>query len=191
MTRTTIRAAFVAALLATSAMTMAPALAQRRRYFQPDETCPHHHGAAGGCGLSDDRPTVGEAAQRVDMRQVRARKRQADRLCPGREQQPVIGKRGTIGEADFAGCNIDSSHLRGETQVYILLFVEGGATQRHPVLRRGTGQKILGEIGPVDRQVGIVTQHDQAAGIAQIAQPLGSGEAGRPTASPVRRSKRA
>ena len=82
--------------------------AQRGRDLEPDEARADHDGPARRRGALDDRPAVGERAQREDVRLVGAGDRQANRLGAGREQQPVVRDRAPVGERDLARAHIDA-----------------------------------------------------------------------------------
>ena len=169
------------------------ARAQRGRDLEPDEARADHDRAARRLGALDDRPAIGERAQRVDMRLVGARDRQADRLGAGREQQPVVGDRAPVGEHDLARTRIDAGDVRLEPQIDAVLGIEAVRAQRHPILRRAAGEIVLGQVRPVDGRRIVVAQHDDAALIVLAPEHLGRREAGRAAADdhdPVRRSTR-
>ena len=83
--------AFERTLLGRDHMHLELARAQRGRDFEADEARADHHRAFGAVGGLDDRAAVGERAQRVHMRQVRARNGEPHRLGAGRKQQAVVG----------------------------------------------------------------------------------------------------
>ena len=95
--------------------------AQGRGNLEADEAGAQHDGAARGLGVLDDRPAIGERAQRVDMRLVGAGNGQADRFGSGRKQQPVVGNAAPVGEHDLARARIDAGGIRAEAQVDIVL----------------------------------------------------------------------
>ena len=72
--------------------------AQRRRGLEPDKARADHDRAPRAIGRGNDGAAIGERAQHVDMRLVRARYRQAHRLRAGRQQQAVVGDGLAAGE---------------------------------------------------------------------------------------------
>ena len=65
--------------------------AQRCRGLEPDKARADHDRAPRAIGQGNDGAGIGQRAQHVDMRLVRARYRQAHRLRAGRQQQAVVG----------------------------------------------------------------------------------------------------
>ena len=88
------------------------ARAQRRRDLEPDEAGTDHDRAARAVRRLDDRPAIGERAQRVDVRLVGARDRQPHRLGAGRQQQTVVGNIAAACEDDVARLGIDRERPR-------------------------------------------------------------------------------
>ena len=139
---------------------------------------PDHDRAARRLGEFDDGPAVGQAAQRVDVRLVGARDRQADRLGAGRQQQAVVGDLAAIGEDHLAGTRIDGGDVRLETKIDGVVGIEVVAAQRNPFLGRVAGEVILGEVRPIDGCYVIIAQHDDAALVVLPPQHFRSGETG-------------
>ena len=110
------------------------------------------------------------------MRGVGARDRQFHRLGASRQQQAVEGNPAAIGKRDLARARIDTGRMRLQPQVDAIVSVKTLRPQRDPVLGRGAGEIILGEIGPVDGSGVVVAEHDNAAAILLAAEHLGGGE---------------
>ena len=117
--------------------------AQRRRGLQPDKARADHDRAARAVGQGNDRAGIGQRAQHVNMRLVRARYRQPHRLRAGRQQQAVVGDGLAAGRDDMARVGVDRRDLGVEPQVDLRLGVEIIRPQRQPILRRAAGEIVF------------------------------------------------
>jgi hypothetical protein len=116
------------------------------------------------------------------MRLAGAGERQAHRLRPGCEQQPVIGEFAAARGLDLARTRIDPGNVLPQMQLNIVLGIETVRAQRYPVLRRAAGEIVFREIRPVDRHRIVIAQHHDAALVPLPPQCFGGGKAGRTTA---------
>ena len=81
--------------------------AQRRRGLEPDKARADHDRAPRAIGQGNDGAGIGQRAQHVNMRLVRARYRQAHRLRAGRQQQAVVGDGLAAGRDDLARVGVN------------------------------------------------------------------------------------
>ena len=117
------------------------------------------------------------------MRLVGPRDRQSDGFGAGCEQQPVEGDLAAVGERDLAGARIDACDLCRKAQIDGVLGIEAVGTQRHPILRRGAREVVLGEVWPINRGRIVIAQHDNASLVLRTPQSLGRREPGCPAAN--------
>ncbi len=83
------------------------AVAQRCRHLEPDEAGPEHNCRRRFLGGRDDRPAVGQGAQRVDMRAVAAVDGNPHRFRTRGQQQCPIRHLGAVVERDRLRFPID------------------------------------------------------------------------------------
>ena len=133
-------------------------------------------------GAGDDGPAVGQRAQRVDVRQIGARQRRPDRLGARRQQQRVPGDlRPSSSDSVLAAGSIAAT-ASPERQGDLLFAEERGGAQRHPLLGRGAGQVVLGQVRAIDRRRLVGAEQEDLTVVAFAAQRLGRRLAGRPGA---------
>src|SRR5258706_3427191 len=152
------------------------------RAFEPDEACAQDDHATRRLGTRNDGAAVAERAQCMDVRLVGSRDRQSDRFGAGREQQAVEWDLAAVSQNDFTGARIDARNMRLKTQIDGVIGIIAVGTQRHPILRRGAREVILGKVWPIDGRRIVVAEHDEAAAVSRTPQSLGRGESGCPTA---------
>src|SRR5690606_40641566 len=93
------------------------------------------------------------------------------------KQQCVVGKFARTGFGATHG-RVDRQDFAAQAQVDALVAVGLRVLQRDPLLRRGAGQVVLGQVGPVAGQVGVGAGHGQRAVVAELAQAVGGGVGG-------------
>ena len=120
------------------------ARAKRGRDFQADEAGAQDDSPAGRLRTIDNRPAVGERAQRMDMVLVGARDRQSDRFGARCQEQAVVRYLLSIGQPHFARLCVNGGDIRLEPEVDSVLWIEAGRTQRYPLLGRLPCQIVLG-----------------------------------------------
>ena len=117
------------------------------------------------------------------MRQPGAGNRQANRLRAGGQQQTIIGDRLSAGRYDMTCPGVDFCYAGIEAQVDVSLGIEVLRLQRNPVLRRAAREIILRQIGPVDRRIGLLAEHDDLSAKILPPQHFSSGKACRAAAN--------
>src|ERR1035438_5079724 len=150
-------------------------------HLKPNKTCTNHECTVHSFGSINDRAAIRERTQRVNMRLVGARDRQADGLRASGYQKSIVSHVPAADSDDMAGFGINASDLGIETQIDACLVVEAVGTQRHPILWCLTGKVILRQIRSINRYSGVTAQHDDAAAKLPPSQHLRRGEAGRAT----------
>jgi hypothetical protein len=182
--------AFHGALVRRDDMHLEAAFAQRGGDFESDEAGPHHDGAARGRRARDDRARVRQRPQGVDVRQVHAGDRQANRLGAGGQQEPVVGDLAAVAEFELARLRIDGDDAALQPQVDVLFGVVVLRTQRHPVLGRRAVEIVLGQVGTIDGRRVVLAEHHDAALVVLAPEHLGRGETGRTAAHDDHLSRR-
>ncbi len=169
-------------LLGRNHMHLQLARPQGGRDFEANEAGADHQRALRAARRLDDGAAVGNGAQGVHVRLVRARNLQFDRLGAGREQQPVERQLVAIAERDGARLRIDRCNVGVEPEIDARVLIIVLAPQRQPILGCTAGEVILGEVRPVDRHRAVIAQHGDGAGKALAPKRLGGRKAGRTTA---------
>ncbi len=152
-----------------------PARPERCRSLEPDEARAHDDRALHALrrGARDDGAAVRERAEREDVRGIAPRHREPDRIRAGGEEQRAVLAARPVGEAEPAGARVERHRARPEDQLDVALRVELHAVERHPVLGRGAGQVVLGEVRPVHRRRGLRADQGDPPGVALAPQHLG------------------
>ena len=154
-----------------------PALAERRRRFQPDEAGSDDHRVRAFARLFADGAGIRDRPQREDIGRVEAGVGELVGLAAGRDQQPVEREELARRAVHLARGGIDPRHLGRELEFDSVLGVPIVAAQPQPLLGRISGEIILGKVGPVAWGVGIRAEDRYLAVKAEAAQLVGAGEA--------------
>jgi hypothetical protein len=164
-------------LLGRDDVHLEPARAQRRGDLEPDEAPPDDDRTMRvPCGV-DDLPAVGVGSQVVHAALPRDWSRQPHRLGAGREQQSAKLERAAVVELDPAARGVDRRHATAEEEANFPLLVEFRGVKGDPIFRRGAGEIVLGEVGPVVRHLVLGADHRERALVALPAKPLRCGVA--------------
>ncbi len=136
---------------------------ERRRDLQPDEAGTHYHGPLRRTGGSDDLVAVPEAPEQVHVGQVRPRDTEPHRLGAGGQQQPVVRYRASVVQLHFVRPGIDGRRCGIQHQVDRLFSIELERSERDPLFLGVACEVVLGEVGPVVRNVLLHTYHRDPA----------------------------
>ena len=155
------------------------ARAQRGRRLERDEAGAHHDRAPRPWDLRDDRPAVGEGAQRVDVGLLGARDRQPDRLGARGQQQRLPLDRRPVAQRRDAPARVDRGDAGAHPQIDPVLGIELARAQRDPFLGGGPREIVLREVGAIVGWVGVGPDQHDGSLVALPAQHLRCGMAGR------------
>ena len=148
------------------------ARAQRRGHLEADEARADDDGALRAPRPRDDRAAVGERAQRVDVRQLAARDVEPDRLGARREQR--ARRTGSVVPPStttrLRAIRSPSRARRGRDRSRAPRRTPAAAAD--PLLGRGAGEVVLGEVRPIARARGVGAEHRDACRVPLAPQHL-------------------
>jgi len=146
---------------------------QRGRHLHPDEAGPDDDGPLGPAGAGDDGPAVRQRPQRVNVGEIGPRHGRPDRHRAGGQEERVPGDLAPVLQREALAGRIDGGHPRAERQRDLLLAEERRWAQRHPLLGRGAGQVVLGEVRAIDRRRLVGAEQQDLTVVSLAPQNLG------------------
>jgi hypothetical protein len=151
--------------------------AKRRGHLEPDEARADHNSPLRDQRFGDQRTTVGEGTQIVDVRETRARHIEMHGLGARGEQQRIVRLSGPVRELDASTRGVDRGYSRVQFQFDTVFAIEACRSERVGVVRRCARQVALGEIGAIAGPRRIGAEHRDAARVAQTPEHFCGGVA--------------
>jgi hypothetical protein len=150
---------------------------QRRGNFETDEARAHHDHVLRSARLVGQRAAVGECAEIVNQRAVRAGNWRMHRLGARGDQKRAVRVTVAVLENDLSLGHIDRRRSAAKQQCDVVLGEVLGRSQRNPVFLRFARQIVLGEVRTVARRRVVGTDDRHRPVVPLAAQRVGGGQA--------------